>query len=256
MSGIQTINDLTDIGNGVYELDFNSGKSLGYITGDNNVLAEKWYVKYEFFLANNWDWGFTGYQGGDEYLANIKFFRLWNPGTTKENLEMSFKGDADSCIWVMEGIGEEKVNYFFGNYAAKITKNAWHKFELEYQENSGPGKADGSFTVWLDGSPITTASGLVTRVNSGLKRPKIVGFFNSWTGGPRKGSNLFRMRNVVMAENKTRADYLGNAPVPVPSTPPPTPQPTPVPEPTLYVTRAEFKDALSKLGDLLKGLGQ
>lgn len=192
-----------------------------YFTAGNTVYPT-WHVSYWFKLGTNWDWGSAAYPAAPKFLANIKLFRLWNPGSTNQNFVLATEGyDGTKPVQY----GTENVGSFthtMQNFETYMSKGSWHHFQFDYTENSALGASDGVFKMWFDGALISSNSSLNTRSSAanttdGLnyKRPFIIGFYNSWeptegTSEPDNEPNHFFMDNVYMDNSWARVE-IGNA---------------------------------------------
>ena len=235
MSGIGSINDLTNLGNGVYQMNFSGTPNRGFVTSDNNVLAPLWYCKMKMKFDTNWNWGSTVYGGASQYLSNNKILRFWNPGDTKENCYVELTGYEDNgngaAKFVIEDASGNQAfqRYFLGNFKNTLKAGSEHIFEFEFKENA-------SFKVWLNGAQIADISGFQSDKTGIPKRVYCLGLENEWNSGTKYGNNTLTLSELAMAENKTRDQYNGGTvPTPVPT---PTPIPTPTPAP-IYATKAE-----------------
>lgn len=163
---------------------FDSG---GYAVFRGGNVSEKWYAQYWVRLDPNWEWGTTyNYSGDDRHLANVKFFRLWNPGSINENWVVASKNLNNSCIALTEYVSPVEVNYFWSTFHSDITDGNWHLLQFEFKENSALGVGDGEFRLWFDGELKLEDLDIESREDfSEYKRPFILGFYNSW--GPNTG---------------------------------------------------------------------
>lgn len=257
MAKIGSINDLTDKGGGIYQMNFFSTPNRGFVTSDDAVLAPLWYAKVKMNFGTDWNWGSTEYNQGDPnrdpFLANNKFFRLWNPGSTHENAYVEFSArENNGCLKFQcedaNGNIRGAAMYFGPNNLKDVFKpGTTHVLEYEFKENS-------YLKVWLNGAQIANLTGFVSNATGIGQRISRLGLENEWNEGPKHGNNTLTLSEIVMAENKTR-DQVGNTPAPSP-TPAPTPTPSPVPVPPsptptpapVYALKADF-DALKAIVD-------
>ncbi|MBN1670495.1 MAG: hypothetical protein JXR37_05660 [Kiritimatiellae bacterium] len=152
----------------------------GYFTGPNDRLAERWFAQYWFLLAANFDWGTSTYGGGDENLANVKIFRMWNPGSANENFVMATEGWGSSVIYTTEYVSGPGGGWFWAGYRDDMTKGAWHNLQFEFAESSLD-VTNGRIRVWFDGREILNNGAIKTREDYAVfKRPFILGFYDSW----------------------------------------------------------------------------
>ncbi len=161
-----------------------------YFSGDGNTLGTKWFCQYWFKLDPNWDWGTTGYGNMGANLANIKIFRMWNPGSINENFVMATRGYAGPNIqYYAEHVSNPQGGYF--ENVNNWTKGVWHCIQFQFGDSSVGGN-DGNIKVWLDGVQVLNDVDLMTRDQfSQLKRPYILGFFNSWSDGGTDRDDFF-----------------------------------------------------------------
>lgn len=216
MANIGSKNDLTDKGNGVYQMNFNGTPNRGFVTSDNNVLAPLWYCKIKMKFGTDWNWGSDEYGGTNQYLANNKFLRFWNPGNTPENcyLEFSARSANGEFKFAREG-GDNITNYIGNNLKDVFKAGTTHVLEYEFKENS-------YFRLWLNGSKFGEVNGFSSNKTGLGKRVYCLGLENEWNSGTKYGNNTLTISELMMEENKTR-DQIGTTP---PITPPTEPPPT------------------------------
>lgn len=153
---------------------------LGYFTSPGNVLGERWFVQYWFMIDENFDWGSDTYGGSNTNLANVKFFRMWNPGNVNENFHINLQGWGDVAQYNTEYVSDPRGGYAFHGFESGWTKGEWHCLQIEYAEST-IGVNDGEFRVWFDGQLEVNDLDLMTREDyPDLKRPFIVGFYDAW----------------------------------------------------------------------------
>ena len=189
-----------------------------FLTGSNTTLSDKWFVSYWFFLYSNWNWQNGVYPDPPKFLSNIKFFRLWNPGSTTEDFFTATQGWENQSIAVCDNTGDS-TRYYLTDYPnVYFATNTWHHVEFAFQENSALGAADGKYQMWVDGASVVRVTNLITRLNDDvLKRPYNVGFYNSW--GPNEGTpdasdvspNEFAMDDIYVSTNLARVEIGDNA---------------------------------------------
>ena len=247
MASIGSINDLTNLGSGVYQMNFFGTPNRGFVTSDNNVLASLWYCKVKMKFGTDWNWGYTEYGGAGQYLANNKIFRLWNPGDTKENAYTEFtarEGNGTFKFACEDANGGNRFNEYFGgdNWKDKFKAGTTHIFEFEFKENS-------YFKCWIDGVQVADITDFISKATSFEKRIYCLGLENEWNSGTKYGNNTLTLSEIVMAENKTRDQYNGGTvSTPVPPTSPTTPVPPSTP---IYALKSDL-DALNAKVEALK----
>lgn len=166
--------------------NFRNWNNHGYFTGGSNN-AGPWFCQYWFKLGTNFDWGVSpgvpeGQAGAN--LNNVKFFRMWESGSTDENFSMaahSFSSPGGVCVIANEYIGGNvtMAGYAEGNFVQNWTKGVWHCFQFEFKDSTQRGN-DGVIRWWVDGELAFEATDMMTREDSAAyKRPYILGFFNS-----------------------------------------------------------------------------
>ena len=166
--------------------NFVSG-DYGYFTG--GAPSKTWYAQYWFKLGSNWSWGTTTDGKGHGNLANVKFFRMWSPGSTNENFVIAYHGFAGSALYANENISDGV--YFWSTFARDVTLNTWHLLEFEYQD-SDVNAGNGVIRVWLDGSQKLSLTNMITRkASSDYKRPFIVGFYDSWNDSSASNAEFY-----------------------------------------------------------------
>lgn len=242
MAGIQSINDLALGQNATYVMNFNSTPNRGFVTSDNSILAPLWYCKVKMAFHTNWNWGFSEYDNSaGRYLANNKFFRLWNPGETKENcyLEFSARSANGEFKWACEDSnGNNRSTQYAGQDLKNVLKaGTTHVLEYEFKENS-------HMKVWLNGNLVGSFSGFTSKSTPDEKRVYCLGLENEWNSGSKYGDNVLTLSDIVLAENKTRDQYIAGSGGQIP-----TPTPTPTPS---YALKSDF-DALKAQFDALRG---
>lgn len=180
-----------------------------------NAVYQKWFVHYWFKLGTNFDWGNSTYQNGNQFLSNIKVFRMWNPGSTTENFVLAYNGWEDRITWNAENISPDQTGIVLSNVTSQIVKGEWHLFQFEFSDNSGLDLADGQFRAWFDGQPTIIQTGIVTRQNDGgLKRPFIIGFSEVWGQGNDPSDdapNDFYMSDIYVDNSFARVELCNNA---------------------------------------------
>ena len=181
----------------------------GYFAGPNNKLGRRWFVQYWFKLDSNFDWGYgtSGNPGGN--LSNVKIFRMWNPGSVDENFVTATRGYAntDELSYSVEYVADDGQGYY-GN-RGEWTKGQWHCFQFEY-EDSDVGQSNGVFRMWFNGQLYTESTTLLTREDfAELKRPFIVGFYDSWSDSSTDRDDYF-IDDVYIDRSWARVE-IGNA---------------------------------------------
>lgn len=153
---------------------------LGYFTAPGSSLGARWFVQYWFMLDENFDWGSDTYGGTNTNLANVKFFRMWNPGNIDENFFINIHGWGSSAVYYAEYVSAPQGGSAFSGFRQNWTKDVWHCIQIEYAESSVGGN-DGQFRVWFNGQLEVEDLDLMTREDyPDLKRPFIVGFYDAW----------------------------------------------------------------------------
>lgn len=180
---------------------------LGYFTGPNSVLGVSWFCQYWFKLNSNWNWG-TG--GSNLNLANVKIFRMWNPGEIPENFAMATMGYASGAVgYITEQVLNPGEGYF--ENTANWTLDGWHCFQFEFKESSVNAN-DGIIRVWRDGALVLDSTTIKTREDySELKRPFIIGFYNSWRDSFTDRDDFYI--DDAYIENSWARVEIGNSPV-------------------------------------------
>lgn len=181
----------------------------GYFTSTSSILGERWFVQYWFQLDPNFDWGTSTYGNGDENLANVKIFRMWNPGNIDENFVIAVHGFRDSAPYTTEYVTDPGGGYTLSNFTSEWTKGEWHCLQFEYQESSLDTQ-DGEFRIWFDGSLELEDTTIKTREDhSELKRPLIVGFYDSWNDDGQDRDDFYI--DDVYVDNSWARVEIGNA---------------------------------------------
>ncbi len=190
-----------------------------YLTGSNSILSPTWFVSYWAYLDPNFDWQNGAYPDPPKFLSNVKIFRLWNPGPTGEDFVVATQGWENCVIVTNENTGSI-AHWGLSNYpTTHLAPGTWHHLQFAFKENSALGAADGQLLMWVDGRQVMNHSDYITRLNDDvLKRPYIVGFYNSWSPGEGTpdpsdvAPNEFYMDDVYVDTSCARVE-LGDKPV-------------------------------------------
>ncbi|MCG3204780.1 MAG: hypothetical protein KCHDKBKB_01497 [Elusimicrobia bacterium] len=186
-------------------LNFTNNQNEGKLQAGSQVYR-KWFAQYWFRVSPNWDWGTSTYGGPNTFLANIKVFRLWNPGSTTENFVLAFNGWDNIIRWDVENVSPEQTGVALPDAISKMTKGSWHLIQFEFEENSAPDRSDGKFRMWFDGKLTSNESRIKTRQReAGYKRPFLIGFSEVW-GGNDKAPNDFYMDDIYMDSSWARVE--------------------------------------------------
>lgn len=193
--------------------DFKSG---GYYFGYDGGVAKKWFVQYWIKLAPNWHWGASTFGGGDDGLANIKFFRMFPAGDRNySNVGYSAHGftGADVLRFVENG---DASQYLGVNFKSWFTLDTWHSVQVEYGENSGAGQPDGTMRLWIDGVLRDSTTSFVTnQAVDGVavdKRPYVIGFYDSWSPSDAPVSNMYAYYGDIYVDKSWSRVELGDQP--------------------------------------------
>ncbi len=200
---------------------YNVGKNLGqsdyyaFVIGPDSPLADHWFCQYWLYLHSDWTW----VNDMNKSMGNIKFFRIWNPGSALENWVMAwhtgddtiaFTEDEPDVTWKSPGSG----NYCGWNPGTALTKQVWHCLQFEYLESS-VGSKNGQIKWWLNGQVVrdsrtdTDDGGIQTRSGSDpLKRIYELGLFNSHGDTPI--NSTFYMDDVYCDNSWARVE-IGDA---------------------------------------------
>jgi len=188
--------------------------SNGYYFGYDNGTAPKWYVQYWIKLASNWHWGTSTFGGGDDGLANIKFFRLFPTGSrTYSDVGYSTHGfDGGNILRFVENGAQTYLNQ---NAQTYFTLGTWHQVQVAFGENSGIDQPDGTLKLWIDGVQRDSITTLVTNVGADgpaiNKRPYIVGFYDSWSPSDASVANMYAYYSDLYIDTSWSRVELGNA---------------------------------------------
>jgi hypothetical protein len=180
----------------------------------DNQSAPKWFVQYWVKLASNWHWGTSTYGGSDDGLANVKVFRLFPMGSrTYSDVGYSLHGmDGGDMLRFVENGVETYLNVDARPWFAT---GVWHNVQVQYSENSGVDRSDGTMRLWIDGVLRDSTTTLVTNVGSDgsavNKRPYIIGFFDSWPASDASVSNMYAYYSDIYVDNTWARVELGDA---------------------------------------------
>lgn len=187
--------------------------------GDGNFFeytgsgAPKWFVQYWIKLASNWSWGTTAYGGGNDGLANIKFFRMFpNGGRTYTNAGYSMHGFSGGDV--MRFVEKGAQPYLGVDGRSWFTPNTWHNVQVLYGD-SGLDQANGTMKLWVDGVLRDSMTTVVTNVGSDGsatdKRPYVIGFYDSWAPSDASVSNMYGYYGDIYVDNNWSRVELGDA---------------------------------------------
>lgn len=179
--------------------------------------ARRWFTQYWFLIEENWDWGSAPESASPRFLSRVVAFRMWDPQNYDERFDVVFNGVDDRIEAVVRAGGSERSWALLSGLRANLEKGRWHLLQIAYADSSAPARADGAFSVWLDGRLLEQAADIVMRVNGlGYKRPSIVGFSAAWgpnidQGEEVKGLNDFYMDDLYVEEGWARVE-IGDRP--------------------------------------------
>ena len=184
----------------------------GYYSYEGQT-ASRWFVQYWVKLAPNWQWGTTSYGGGNDGMANVKFFRMFPTGSRNyTNAGYSYHGFGDSILRFSENAGD---NYISRSLKTLLPVNQWHSIQVEFGENSGAGAANGRLRLWIDGQLVDSTDSFVTNAASDgaaiNKRPYIIGFFDSWPSSDAAVSNMYASCADIYVDSTFSRVEIGNA---------------------------------------------
>ena len=197
-------------------LNFRDGVDTGSVRARNTVYPV-WYVQYWMLLGTNWDWGNSGYDETNRFLANLKIFRLWNPGPTDENVVFAIGAWAESVIFNVENVSGNTFDAYIGGIQSFFSKGTWHLLQFEFAENSAVLASDGVMRFWVDGTLRFNATNLVTREDTNVfKRPFIIGFDSVWAPNTALGEsddapNDYTMDEIYMDTSWARVELLNSS---------------------------------------------
>jgi hypothetical protein len=190
-------------------------KRAGAYFGYDAATAPKWFVQYWIKLASNWHWGTSTYDGVDDGLANVKFFRMFPKGSrTYANAGYATHGFTGGDVHRFVENGEQ--TYLGINGQGLFTPGAWHCVQIEYGENRGAGEPNGTMRLWVDGvltdSTTTLDTNPVADGEAIDKRPYIIGLYDSWGPSDAPVDNMYAYYSDVYVDNGWSRVELGNAP--------------------------------------------
>jgi len=189
-------------------------KKAGAYYGYDASTAPKWFVQYWIKLASNWHWGTSTYGGGDDGLANIKFFRMFPTGSrTYANAGYSTHGFAGGEV--LRFVENGAQTYLPLDGQEFFAPGAWHCVQVEFGENGGAGQANGTMRLWVDGVLRDSTTTLDTNpaadgaaVN---KRPYVIGFYDSWGPSDAAVSTMYAYYTDIYVDSSWSRVELGNA---------------------------------------------
>ena len=167
------------------EHDFALASNWNGFCSYNAGTARKWFCQFWMKLESGWDWGTTTFGGGNNFLANIKFFRFYPSGPDYPNFYISLRGwEASTYLTVEYNVGASTTNDLISGWSLNnISLNTWHSFQAEILDSSGADVAYGEFRLWVDGSQKLNATGKTFKFSTdttAAKRPYVLGLFNAW----------------------------------------------------------------------------
>lgn len=168
-------------------LNFRSGSRSARLQGEG-TSHEKWGCS-GFFKFSNFDWGTSGFEGGDQWLSNVKGpWRLWNAGAEADNWFMQYAGDENRLKADTEAISPGQSDTVIGTMRTNLVQDTWHQFELQWQDSS-VGSSDGTLKIWYDGALAVSDTSFKSRDGGSVfKRIHTMGFSDSWgVGGDAEG---------------------------------------------------------------------
>lgn len=177
----------------------------------NSVLSRKWFAQY-WFRLEAWDWGTGSYGSGDQHLSNLKYFRLWNPGSVIENVYAGFRFSIDSSsAFVVENVPQQNNVFVYDQDVSKggVDDGNWHLLQFEFADSTQPGAADASMKIWFDGKLVASEDGFVGRSTDQLKRIYQLGFVSAWPPAEGESSsvpNRFFMHDAYAAPSWARVE--------------------------------------------------
>jgi hypothetical protein len=180
------------------------------------VTAPRWFVQYWFKPAPNWQWGTTTYGGGNDGLANVKYWRLFPTGARNySNVGLAWHGFNANRTSVFVENGTTTV--IDTANATLLTPGAWHLIQVAFAENSGVDQADGRLRLWIDGALRYTTDALVTNVGSDgpavNKRPFIIGLWDSWPPSDAPVDTMYGYYSDIYVDTSWARVEVGDAPV-------------------------------------------
>ena len=190
-------------------------KNGGYYFEYGVTTAPQWFVQYWIKLAPNWKWGTTTFGGGDDGLANIKFFRLFPKGSRNySNVGYSLHGfDGGNVLRFVENGVQQYLNTDARPWFAP---GVWHNVQVQYGENSGVDQNNGTLKLWIDGVLRDSTTTLNTNASADgaaiNKRPYIIGFYDSWSPSDAAVSNMYAYYSDVYVDTSWARVEIGNAP--------------------------------------------
>lgn len=194
-------------------MNFKAGAYGGFFTHPNAVY-QKWFVQYWVKIDPNFDWGAGTYPSADQFLSNIKIFRMWNPGSTIENFYVAYDGLGNQLMYISENIPGESTHWAQQGFRESFKKDVWHLLQFEFCDNTALKKADGILRMWIDGKKVIERTQIITRYNdAGFKRPYIIGFENEWgpQSQPDKAPNNIYLDDIYTDNTWTRFE-IGTTP--------------------------------------------
>jgi hypothetical protein len=178
------------------------------------ATAPKWFVQYWIKLASNWHFGTTSFGGSDDGLANVKFFRVFPTGARNySNVGYALHGMSGGDVYRFVENGNS--TYLGVDARTWFTAGVWHCVQIEYGENSGAGKADGTMKLWVDGVLRDSMTTLVTNATvdgaAVNKRPYIMGFFDSWPSSDAAVANMYAYYTDIYVDTSWARVEIGDA---------------------------------------------
>lgn len=184
-----------------------------YFAYDRDTAA-KWFVQYWIKLGSNWHFGTSTFEGADDGLANVKFFRLYPTGSRNySNVGYSLHSFAGGDV---SRFVENTDNMYLGVDARNwFTSDTWHMVQVEFAENGGVGQHNGTMRLWVDGVLRDNTTTLNTNGTkdgpAANKRPYVIGWYDSWSPSDTTASTMFAYYSDIYVDSTWARVELGNA---------------------------------------------
>src|SRR3990167_1413283 len=146
----------------------------GHFVTDNSFTSDIWRVIMPINFGSDFNWGATA----NDFLGNVKIFRLWNPGSPDENFFLSYDGDGNIFKFSLENLPYGAASKTAtGEGTVKIGQ--WNHWDFYSKDNSAPNVAD-SYLRWRSNfSTVYTTAGFIGKDDySQSKRIQALGLDN------------------------------------------------------------------------------
>ena len=208
------------------ESDFKIANYAAFRGGTNDT---KWFCQYWYSLKEDtWTWGLQDFPADPgSFCANMKHIRWWYSGSDPGNVVGSIHSYSSRYYITNEGLGgpaDVNVHTQWGydsvgssTLRTKEPPNPdpgdWRLHQYEFIDSSAQDVADAEFRWWINGSLVNEQTGFISRnaTNPNVKRPFILGLFNSWRpASSPTGENIAYLDDAYISNSFCRVELGDN----------------------------------------------